>query len=208
MPPPNRRKRGDAALRRQVQEWLDKMTPGVEEAYGPRQLDPAGRSIAALKARRAQLIAAAPMHARDRACKARVGLDVSSESVSAADLSLKRKLRALGDMGEEISREELKRQLARARGEPSALADLSCIQLEELRHETTAALGRVDAAATAAVARERERQAECMICREAERTSALVPCGHNIACHACASEQRICPICRAPVESVLRIFHG
>ena len=179
----------------------------MEEAFGPRELDPAGRSSSALRARMRQIKAGAPQDARDRLYIAQSGLMFGGKTMPEEELSLKRKLRTLSDMGEETTHEELSRKLARARGEPAALADLSSTQLEELRHETIAALSRVDAAATAAVAREHERQTECVICREAPRTSALVPCGHRIACHACASEQEICPICRASVASVVRIFN-
>ena len=55
IPPANRRQRGDAANRREIREWLDRMIPVVEETYGPRQLDPEGRSKQALKIRQKQL---------------------------------------------------------------------------------------------------------------------------------------------------------
>ncbi len=56
--------------------------------------------------------------------------------------------------------------------------------------------------------------AECVVCMENRVSQAFAPCGHFVACEACfakldkdASRQMpICPKCRAPVESRLKIF--
>ena len=50
-----------------------------------------------------------------------------------------------------------------------------------------------------------EEHAECPICFEPEKSTALVPCGH-ILCGACAAKYAHCPVCREPVASRMRVF--
>uniref|UniRef100_A0A7S1G633 RanBP-type and C3HC4-type zinc finger-containing protein 1 n=1 Tax=Bicosoecida sp. CB-2014 TaxID=1486930 RepID=A0A7S1G633_9STRA len=49
---------------------------------------------------------------------------------------------------------------------------------------------------------------ECAVCMDAEKTHLLMPCRHLLLCEACAEGQpgRECPTCRAPCDSVVRIF--
>ncbi len=49
----------------------------------------------------------------------------------------------------------------------------------------------------------------CVVCLERAKSTALVPCGHMCLCDSCASAKGLkkCPICRADVVSVLRVFH-
>ena len=51
---------------------------------------------------------------------------------------------------------------------------------------------------------------ECLVCMDCDATHALVPCGHIVACAACIGALRECPLCRASVDSTLKIFlpHG
>jgi hypothetical protein len=57
---------------------------------------------------------------------------------------------------------------------------------------------------------EAEEEALCCVCREEERTTAFLPCGHRCACGTCAerwaARARTCPMCRAPVNGLARIF--
>lgn len=50
----------------------------------------------------------------------------------------------------------------------------------------------------------------CLICVSAPRDSVCAPCGHLAACHAClltaVQTYRVCPICRARVQCVMRIY--
>jgi hypothetical protein len=50
---------------------------------------------------------------------------------------------------------------------------------------------------------------ECVICMEAARDTAALPCRHMCLCHACAGALRTqtnkCPICRNPIEKLLHI---
>ena len=65
-------------------------------------------------------------------------------------------------------------------------------------------------AVTVGTARESPSTAPCVICFEADVDTALVPCGHYMLCARCAhnlvSREAPCPMCRAPVDSVLRVF--
>ena len=51
---------------------------------------------------------------------------------------------------------------------------------------------------------------DCAVCLVRRRDAVLAPCGHMCACYRCASrlERRgeRCPICRAPIASVVKVF--
>ena len=53
---------------------------------------------------------------------------------------------------------------------------------------------------------------QCVVCMEATRSHALVPCGHYVFCATCAAEsmarQQPCPCCRQPAEQAIRIYYG
>ena len=48
----------------------------------------------------------------------------------------------------------------------------------------------------------------CVICHDALMTHVIVPCGHHCLCTGCAETKAItsCPLCRASVESFLRVW--
>jgi Zinc finger, C3HC4 type (RING finger) len=46
----------------------------------------------------------------------------------------------------------------------------------------------------------------CVICLENEAIMAIVPCGHTAFCNGCITKCTQCPICRAPIQGVLRIY--
>jgi len=47
----------------------------------------------------------------------------------------------------------------------------------------------------------------CVICLVGPRSHVLIPCGHKLFCHSCASSlQKVCPICRAEIQSILKVF--
>ncbi|KAL7598818.1 probable E3 ubiquitin-protein ligase XBOS34 [Lactuca sativa] len=52
--------------------------------------------------------------------------------------------------------------------------------------------------------------ASCVVCWEAPVEGACVPCGHMSSCMPCLrqieSKQGICPVCRAKIDKVLRIY--
>lgn len=58
--------------------------------------------------------------------------------------------------------------------------------------------------------RDRQGREQCLICVNAPRDAVCTPCGHLSACHACLRtiirSTRTCPICRARIRSVMRIY--
>lgn len=48
----------------------------------------------------------------------------------------------------------------------------------------------------------------CQVCLETEMATVFCPCGHMICCESCAKECFRCPICRAEVAYVQRVFFG
>merc|ERR1711871_1017187 len=53
---------------------------------------------------------------------------------------------------------------------------------------------------------ENNSEHECAICMDSFANSCLVPCGHTDLCMQCAAHLKpgLCPICRTPVEDVIR----
>ena len=91
--------------------------------------------------------------------------------------------------------------LAQARGEPENLERLSLEEIEELEHAAKEAVARISA-----VADERRREQRiCVVCFEAPKNTALVPCGHTL-CERCAERIDKCPTCRVVVKQRLRTF--
>ncbi|XP_065359672.1 death-associated inhibitor of apoptosis 1-like [Calliphora vicina] len=46
----------------------------------------------------------------------------------------------------------------------------------------------------------------CKICFDKVCNTAYVPCGHVVACTECALASKDCPLCRVPIERVIRIY--
>nr|XP_022314283.1 uncharacterized protein LOC111118883 isoform X2 [Crassostrea virginica] len=54
---------------------------------------------------------------------------------------------------------------------------------------------------------ERPIDGNCKICYNAYRNTVFKPCGHVVCCWGCAKQfKKICPVCRAMIESVDKIF--
>ena len=51
-----------------------------------------------------------------------------------------------------------------------------------------------------------EEMALCKICYESEMDALFYRCGHVAACENCARQVRDCPVCRRPVDAVVRIW--
>lgn len=47
---------------------------------------------------------------------------------------------------------------------------------------------------------------DCVICAENKADACLVKCGHMYTCCACARHLSVCPICRSPVERIVKVF--
>lgn len=48
----------------------------------------------------------------------------------------------------------------------------------------------------------------CSICWDEERDCLIMPCRHNVTCLKCIKSVKNCPICRKPIQDLLRIFKG
>ncbi|XP_010512706.1 PREDICTED: E3 ubiquitin-protein ligase SPL1-like isoform X1 [Camelina sativa] len=46
----------------------------------------------------------------------------------------------------------------------------------------------------------------CVICLEHKNDAAFVKCGHVCCCLTCSSHVKACPLCRRPIEQVLKIY--
>jgi len=49
-------------------------------------------------------------------------------------------------------------------------------------------------------------QDACVVCLDQKAIMAFVPCGHRCVCEGCSAILNDCPMCRAPKQSVVRIF--
>lgn len=49
-------------------------------------------------------------------------------------------------------------------------------------------------------------EGECVVCMAAPREVVLLGCGHVCACEQCAGMLRDCPLCRGPIDRVVRLF--
>ena len=47
---------------------------------------------------------------------------------------------------------------------------------------------------------------KCKVCWEKQVQTVLVPCGHSCACWECGLKLQTCPLCRAAVNSRMRVF--
>lgn len=48
---------------------------------------------------------------------------------------------------------------------------------------------------------------KCVICCES-KPDAVNYCGHRVACYSCLTQCKTCPICRAPIHVVIKIYLG
>ena len=54
-------------------------------------------------------------------------------------------------------------------------------------------------------------EAKCSICISNTKSHVIVPCGHKSICGECAPhilQTGICPICRTPIESIIKVFEA
>ena len=105
-------------------------------------------------------------------------------------------------------------ELSTRAGDEAALASLPIPQVEAIISEAPLALARLQAHLASRLQAELlhkqkeafERRAECVICMEAAKAICFVPCGHVLACAACATQLVECPSCRAPIAQKITMF--
>lgn len=51
-----------------------------------------------------------------------------------------------------------------------------------------------------------ESDDECVVCLAAPRECVLIECGHACVCEQCSGALALCPICRAPIARVIRMY--
>jgi len=92
----------------------------------------------------------------------------------------------------------------------AAIDDLARASLR--RDEFRAEMAEMQAAAAeasraaAAAAAASGGAGRCCICMDADADAACTPCGHVCGCSSCLGQVYECPVCREPLESVLRIY--
>lgn len=87
------------------------------------------------------------------------------------------------------------------------LTQLSDEELEGFQRQVEQDYANVKARINKELADRKDKAAnQCKICMEAANNTAFVPCGHHVACATCAEKLKVCPICRAAVTSVLKLF--
>ena len=52
------------------------------------------------------------------------------------------------------------------------------------------------------------RELQCVICLDAPKSRACVPCGHVCVCERCAAPLTHCPICREECTDLMRIYRS
>jgi hypothetical protein len=54
--------------------------------------------------------------------------------------------------------------------------------------------------------RELKDRKNCKICYEKDANMVFLPCGHLVVCETCSSRIRECPLCRRPIDGVLKAY--
>ncbi|TRZ00597.1 hypothetical protein DNTS_006466 [Danionella cerebrum] len=49
---------------------------------------------------------------------------------------------------------------------------------------------------------------ECVVCMEFESQVVFLPCGHVCCCKSCSDALQTCPLCRASIDQLVRLYHG
>jgi hypothetical protein len=54
-------------------------------------------------------------------------------------------------------------------------------------------------------------ETQCVVCFDAPKEYAIVPCGHQCVCGACAEQLTktrtpLCPVCREPIIQTMKVF--
>jgi len=61
---------------------------------------------------------------------------------------------------------------------------------------------------TAQETKEEEDKDICKICFERDIECAIVECGHTVLCLECSNGLKLCPMCREPIQKILRIYRS
>ena len=101
-------------------------------------------------------------------------------------------------------------EAARARVAAEMQAATSAAAANALRmQQVQAQLGVPPAASTLQAAADEENM--CVVCFDAPKDHAIVPCGHQCVCASCAEQLTktrtpTCPVCRGPIRETMKVF--
>lgn len=77
-------------------------------------------------------------------------------------------------------------------------------------HYPTIDMVPMDLSVTSGEAKGKSDESGCVICWEAPIEGACIPCGHMAGCISCLSEIKskkgVCPVCRAKIDQVIRLY--
>ena len=151
------------------------------------------------------------LHALEEALKEAEKYESRSEALAA--------LLVVGrDLLEQARAEQAERARAAAAAEAAAAAAAAEAAAERLRMEEQAAalalqLQQLHAqlGVVAPVQQPEAEEALCVVCMDAPKQYAMVPCMHMCTCEACTPQlleqgAQSCPVCRGPIESTTRVF--
>ncbi len=133
---------------------------------------------------------------------------------AAAERDAARASLALAEAALALSSPDAARRDAALKALPGPKLDAHAAQLRialEAADALIAARKRDAAEAAAAEAARAAAEAKlCVVCIAAPKDTALVPCGHKCVCGPCAAKLRpqLCPICRAPIASAVKVFES
>jgi len=65
---------------------------------------------------------------------------------------------------------------------------------------------RSSAASSSSSKKSKRRRPKCVVCLAKPQMTAIDPCGHICMCQDCTTVVRECPVCRGPINKVLRVF--
>ena len=121
----------------------------------------------------------------------------------------KRARLALEAAAEEAAAVELAAAAARLLLEEEVAALTLGMQRDALRlQEAQAQLGSSSVVPPAAP---QDAETMCVVCLDAPKDHIIVPCGHQCVCEACAEKLKkasspLCPFCRTPINSTIKVF--
>lgn len=88
----------------------------------------------------------------------------------------------------------------------SAPGGLSKVGESEYSSADYGSSAETSAGASTSKTRKGRRRPWCIVCMSKPQEMAVDPCGHLSMCFSCSSQVKECPLCRGPVEKMLRIF--
>ena len=95
---------------------------------------------------------------------------------------------------------------SRGKNRPTIVAVLKCLSAEAAKYPVTS----FTPSGSRSGSSQKIDISFCVICLDAPRTHALVPCGHKCLCGACVAGYQSagakCPLCRAPCTGTMRVF--